>query len=435
MRVAARTRAAHAHHRPRRRAPDGVLASPPDVHVPTAARRLVGCWSSATTSSTRSSRTPAGPPGRGVRVIAGPRAERPSGSGSVHAAMTERGRAVAPTVLTAGVRSSSAHDLRLRLASTCGAARHGRPRRGAGGHLPLAHRDRGLPVAHSTSRYVRPEPATRALRAGLHPRAGRPSEFRSFRIVDGVVTEEDINVVESYAVESLHVRAHRRGRRARQLADASSRPTQRRAGADAWPSTVSIPTILRTHTGGEKSVEAKGATVAEVIDDLDARHRGHHDRLINDGQAAPLRQHLRQRRGRPLRRWSGGPGRRGLRSRSCRPSPGRLTAPSPVDARPRRPSPAAEGPAWPATTRCWTRSATRRWSGCRRCRPSPDGAAVGQAGGPQPDRLDQGPARAGDGASAPRPTGRSQPGCTCSSPPPATPASRWPWPASSRATG
>ena len=29
--------------------------------------------------------------------------------------------------------------------------------------------------------------------------------------------------------------------------------------------TVSIPTILRTHTGGEKSVEAKGATVAEVI--------------------------------------------------------------------------------------------------------------------------------------------------------------------------
>ena len=33
--------------------------------------------------------------------------------------------------------------------------------------------------------------------------------------------------------------------------------------------TVSIPTILRTHTGGEKSVEAKGATVAEVIDDLE----------------------------------------------------------------------------------------------------------------------------------------------------------------------
>ena len=34
--------------------------------------------------------------------------------------------------------------------------------------------------------------------------------------------------------------------------------------------TVSVPTILRTHTGGEKSVEAKGATVAEVIDDLES---------------------------------------------------------------------------------------------------------------------------------------------------------------------
>jgi molybdopterin converting factor small subunit len=41
--------------------------------------------------------------------------------------------------------------------------------------------------------------------------------------------------------------------------------------------TVSIPTILRTHTGGEKSVEAKG------IDDLDSRHGGLRDRLITNG--------------------------------------------------------------------------------------------------------------------------------------------------------
>ncbi len=47
--------------------------------------------------------------------------------------------------------------------------------------------------------------------------------------------------------------------------------------------TVSIPTILRTHTGGEKSVEAKGTTVAEVIDDLDSRHSGLRDRLITNG--------------------------------------------------------------------------------------------------------------------------------------------------------
>ena len=47
--------------------------------------------------------------------------------------------------------------------------------------------------------------------------------------------------------------------------------------------TVSIPTILRTHTGGEKTVEAKGSTVAEVIDDLDSRHSGIAKRLVNNG--------------------------------------------------------------------------------------------------------------------------------------------------------
>jgi len=48
--------------------------------------------------------------------------------------------------------------------------------------------------------------------------------------------------------------------------------------------TVSVPTILRTHTGGEKSVEAKGATVAEVIDDLETRHPGIAARLVKDGK-------------------------------------------------------------------------------------------------------------------------------------------------------
>ena len=47
--------------------------------------------------------------------------------------------------------------------------------------------------------------------------------------------------------------------------------------------TVSIPTILRTHTGGEKSVEAKGATVAEVIDNLEANHAGLKSRLVKEG--------------------------------------------------------------------------------------------------------------------------------------------------------
>ncbi|OLL76131.1 MoaD and/or ThiS family protein [Pseudonocardia sp. Ae168_Ps1] len=47
---------------------------------------------------------------------------------------------------------------------------------------------------------------------------------------------------------------------------------------------VSIPTILRTHTGGEKTVEAKGDTVAGVIDDLESRHSGIKGRLITDGK-------------------------------------------------------------------------------------------------------------------------------------------------------
>lgn len=36
--------------------------------------------------------------------------------------------------------------------------------------------------------------------------------------------------------------------------------------------TVSIPTILRPHTGGEKRVSASGATLAAVIGDLEAHY-------------------------------------------------------------------------------------------------------------------------------------------------------------------
>jgi MoaD family protein len=45
---------------------------------------------------------------------------------------------------------------------------------------------------------------------------------------------------------------------------------------------VRIPTILRTYTGGEKTVEAKGDTLGALIDDLDARHDGIKGRLIGD---------------------------------------------------------------------------------------------------------------------------------------------------------
>jgi MoaD family protein len=47
--------------------------------------------------------------------------------------------------------------------------------------------------------------------------------------------------------------------------------------------TVSIPTILRTHTDGEKTVSASGATLAEVIDNLEANHGGLKSRLVKEG--------------------------------------------------------------------------------------------------------------------------------------------------------
>ena len=43
---------------------------------------------------------------------------------------------------------------------------------------------------------------------------------------------------------------------------------------------VRIPTILRTFTGGEKAVRGAGATLAQVIDDVDSRHPGLKERLV-----------------------------------------------------------------------------------------------------------------------------------------------------------
>jgi sulfur-carrier protein len=47
---------------------------------------------------------------------------------------------------------------------------------------------------------------------------------------------------------------------------------------------VSIPTILRTYTDGAKRVEADGATLSELISDLDHRHPGIGERLIDNGE-------------------------------------------------------------------------------------------------------------------------------------------------------
>lgn len=48
--------------------------------------------------------------------------------------------------------------------------------------------------------------------------------------------------------------------------------------------TVSIPTILRPHTGGEKRVSASGETLGEVISDLEANYSGISERLVDNGK-------------------------------------------------------------------------------------------------------------------------------------------------------
>ena len=44
--------------------------------------------------------------------------------------------------------------------------------------------------------------------------------------------------------------------------------------------TVSIPTILRTHTGGEKRVTADGDTLQAVITDLENNYSGITERIV-----------------------------------------------------------------------------------------------------------------------------------------------------------
>ena len=46
--------------------------------------------------------------------------------------------------------------------------------------------------------------------------------------------------------------------------------------------TVRIPTILRTYTGGQAEVAAEGATLAEVIADLEKNHTGIAARVLDD---------------------------------------------------------------------------------------------------------------------------------------------------------
>lgn len=47
---------------------------------------------------------------------------------------------------------------------------------------------------------------------------------------------------------------------------------------------VRIPTILRTYTDGQKAVEGSGDNIAELFADLEARHGGIQERLLDGGE-------------------------------------------------------------------------------------------------------------------------------------------------------
>jgi MoaD family protein len=54
---------------------------------------------------------------------------------------------------------------------------------------------------------------------------------------------------------------------------------------------VSIPTPLRSYTGNEKWVEAGGATVADLLEDLDERFPGMRFRVVDE--QGRLRTHMK----------------------------------------------------------------------------------------------------------------------------------------------
>ncbi|NJP33629.1 MoaD/ThiS family protein [Micromonospora thermarum] len=45
---------------------------------------------------------------------------------------------------------------------------------------------------------------------------------------------------------------------------------------------VTVPTVFRQYTSGDKQVTADGTTLADVLSDLAARHPGLHSRLVTD---------------------------------------------------------------------------------------------------------------------------------------------------------
>ena len=47
---------------------------------------------------------------------------------------------------------------------------------------------------------------------------------------------------------------------------------------------VRIPTILRSYTDGAKAVEGSGETLDDLVRDLESRHTGLRERIVENGQ-------------------------------------------------------------------------------------------------------------------------------------------------------
>ena len=73
-------------------------------------------------------------------------------------------------------------------------------------------------------------------------------------------------------------------------------------------SQVRIPPVLRETVGGERELEAAGATVTEVLDDLFGRYPALRERVTTDGEPLAVRERLRQRARRPVRGRADDPG-------------------------------------------------------------------------------------------------------------------------------
>ena len=54
---------------------------------------------------------------------------------------------------------------------------------------------------------------------------------------------------------------------------------------------VLIPSALRSYTGGQSEIDAKGATIVELIGELDRRYPGFRFRIVDEQDA--LRPHIR----------------------------------------------------------------------------------------------------------------------------------------------